>query len=465
MRPGSRIFAVTLLATTIEMVSPARLVGQVPDAAPAPQQTQAPAAGPSANAPVRITLQDALTLARKNEPSYNSAAAAAAIAKEDRTQARNALLPSVNFDTSVLYTQPNSSGEVKYIANNAPREYVSQGNVHQQLDLASVASYRRSAALAAQAKAHAEIVSRGLVVTVTQDYFAVAAAERKLVTAQRTSDEGNKFLQLTKDLETAGEVAHSDVIKAELQATDRHRQLMEAQLQRLKARLDLSVLLFPDASDNFELADDLHANVPLPPLPEFEAQAARENPEIRVALASVQAARQDVSAARSGYLPSISLDYWYGIDATHYATYSPLPPPEMGRVNNLGSSALASLTLPLWNWGTTQSRVRQAEVRRDQAKLELSYAQRQLLAEMRSLYSEAETALNELAGLQRASELSAESLRLTTLRYKNGEATVLEVVDAQTSFAAAHANYQDGALRYRVALANLQTLTGVLPTP
>jgi outer membrane protein TolC len=390
---------------------------------------------------------------------------AAVIAKEDRTQARNALLPSVNFDTSVLYTEPNSLGEVKYIANNAPREYVSQGNVHQQLDLASVASYRRSAALAALAKAHAEIASRGLVVTVTQSYFAVAASEQKLITAQRTSDEGDKFLQLTKDLETAGEVAHSDVIKAELQSQDRHRQLMEAQLQRLKTRLDLSVLLFRDASDNFELADDLHANVPLPPLPEFEAEASRDNPEIRAALASVQAARQDVTAARSGYLPSITLDYWYGIDATHYATYSPLLPPEVGRVNNLGPAALASLTLPLWNWGSTQSRVRQAEIRRDQAKLELTYAQRQLLAEMRSLYSEAETALNELAGLQRASELSAESLRLTTLRYKNGEATVLEVVDAQTSFASAHANYQDGALRYRIALANLQTLTGVLATP
>jgi outer membrane protein len=126
---------------------------------------------------------------------------------------------------------------------------------------------------------------------------------------------------------------------------------------------------------------------------------------------------------------------------------------------------MASLTLPIWNWGATESKVRQAELRRDQTKLELSLAQRKLLAEMRSLYSEAETAINELAGLQRSAELAGDSLRLTTLRYKNGESTVLEVVDAQTTFAAANAAYQDGALRYRVALANLQTLTGVLTTP
>jgi outer membrane protein TolC len=133
--------------------------------------------------------------------------------------------------------------------------------------------------------------------------------------------------------------------------------------------------------------------------------------------------------------------------------------------SNLGSSASATLNIPIWNWGTTQSRVKQAELRRTQSQRELSLTQRKLLAEIQSLYAEADTALNELAGLGRSAELAAESLRLTTLRYKGGEATVLEVVDAQTTNAQSNAAYQDGAVRYRVALANLQTLTGALTTP
>ena len=463
------ISARVVLAGVLLSAPAALHAGQQPDT-PAPQpsasssaaQPQSPPAAP-AGTPLKITLQEALALARKNEPTYHSAVTAAGIAREDRAQSRDALLPSVNFNTSTLYTQPNGAGGVKFIANNTPHEYISQGNVHQQLDLASFASYRRSAALAAAAKARAEVASRGLVVTVMQNYFGVAAAEQKLAVARRTAEEGDKFLQLTKNLETGGEVAHSDVIKAELQMQDRHRQLLEAQLALLNARLNLSVLLFPDFNDNFELADELHANIPLPLRAEFEAQVARENPEIRAALATVQAAGHEVNIARAGYLPSVTVDYWYGIDAARYATYSPNPID--GRIQNLGSSAMASLTLPLWNWGATQSRVRQAELRRDQAKVELSFAQRKLLAEMRSLYSEAETALNELAGLQRSAELAADSLHLTTLRYTDGEATVLEVVDAQTTFATTNAGYQDGALRYRVALANLQTLTGVLTTP
>jgi outer membrane protein TolC len=447
--------------------------GQQPDA-PAPQPEavakQKQAASSSAatpGAPLRLTLQDALALARKNEPTYNSVVTTARVAGETRAQTRDALLPGVNFTTSVIYTQGNRNPAtgVVFIANNGTHEYISQGNVHQLLDLASWENYRSSAALAAAAKAKAEVASRGLVVTVVMNYFAAAAAEKKLDSAARTADAGEKFLQLTLALEKGGEVAHSDVIKADLQAQDRRRQLQEAKLGLLNARLDLAVLLFPDFNDNFEIGEDLHGNVALPLRPDFEAQAAQGNPEIRAALAATQAAAHEVNAARAGYLPTITLDYFYGIDAPQYAVNGSTPGANGIKYSNLGYSAVAALNLPIWNWGATQSRVRAAELQRDQAKRELSFAQRKLLAEMRSLYSEAETALNELAGLQRSAELSEESLRLTTMRYQGGEATVLEVVDAQTTFAQASTAYQDGAVRYRVALANLQTLTGVLTTP
>ncbi|PYU45338.1 MAG: TolC family protein, partial [Acidobacteria bacterium] len=262
----------------------------------------------------------------------------------------------------------------------------------------------------------------------------------------------------TQDLEKGGEVAHSDVIKAELQMQDRRRQLLEAQLGLLNARLDFAVLIFSDFNDNFELAEDLHASVPLPTIAEVQQRAARDNPDLRAALAAVQQAGHDVTGARGGYLPSLSFDYSYGIDAPQFAVNG-------SNGSNLGSSAAATVNIPIWNWGATQSRVKQAELRRTQAQRELSLAQRRLVAEIQSLYAEADTALNELGGLSRSAELSAEGLRLTTLRYKGGEATVLEVVDAQTTFAQANAAYQDGAVRYRVALANLQTLTGVLTTP
>src|SRR5437899_4199073 len=447
---AATLFYGTGMAVAQEAATPASVV-PAKDSQPA-AQTAPPA--------LRLPVQDALARARKNSTQFQSALTEAGLAREDKIQARDALLPSVSYNNEALYTQSNGPGNgVRYIANNAVHEYVSQGNVHETVDLASISSFRRATAAAAVARARAEIASRGLVVSVVHNYFAVAAAQQKLLSAQKAADEGDRFFKLTQDLERGGEVAHSDVIKAELQSQDRRRQLQEAQVGRLNARLDLAVLIFPDFNDNYEVADDLHASIPLPTLGEVQQQAARDNPDIRAALESVRAAGSDVTGARAGYLPSLSLDYWYGIDTPQFAVNGP------NGVSNLGSSVLGTLNIPIWNWGTTQSRIKQAELRRAQAQRELSLAQRKLLAEIKSLYSEAETAMNELGGLSRSAELAEESLRLTTLRYKGGEATVLEVVDAQTTFAQANTAYQDGAVRYRVALANLQTLTGVLTTP
>jgi len=409
--------------------------------------------------PVRLTITDALERARHNSVVYQSAVTDAKLAHEDKKQAVAVLLPSVTYNNSAIYSQGTGvDDQVKFIANNAIREYLSQGNVHEVLDIAGFAEARRAAAIAAAAKARAEIASRGLVVTVVQSYYAAAAAEKKLQAAHRAAEEGERFLKVTTDLEHGGEVAHSDVVKAELQVNDRRRQLGDAKLALLNARLDLAVLIFPTFTDNFELAEDLHAPVELPTSASVEARAARDNPDLRAALEAFHAAGHSVSAARAGYLPSLGLDYFYGIDATRFATRT-------NGVSNLGSSYVATLNIPVWNWGATQSKVKQAELLHDQAEREVSLAQRKLLSELKSLYAETQTAADQLATLQRSAELGAESLRLINLRYKNGESTVLEVVDAQNTATATDAAYQDGAVRYRVALANLQTLTGELTTP
>lgn len=430
--------------------------------------------GPQATASnggtIRLTFQQALDLARKNSTQFQAAVVNAGVVRQDSAQARNNLLPSVTYDNSAIYTQGTGSvaavagaPPVVFIANNAVHEYISQANVHESIDASAFASWRKAAATSAVARAQVEIAARGLVATVAQDYYKVSASQLKLETAKVAADEGDRFFKLTQNLENGGEVAHADVIKAELQMRDRHRQLQEAQLALLNARLDLAVLIFPNFNDNFETADDIHAPAPLPTLEEIQLRGTKDNPDLRAALEAVRETRFDVFSARAGYLPALTFDYFYGIDAPNFGVNSTTMNGQ--KFSNLGSSAVVTLNIPIWNWGTTQSKVKQAELKRDQAKRELSLAQRKLTAEIQSLYSEANTALSELEDLKRSGELASDSLRLTTLRYQNGEATVLEVVDAQTTFATANSAYQDGALRYRVALASLQTLTGVPTNP
>src|SRR5260370_22441294 len=248
--------------------------------APARDAQQAiPATPPT----LRVTLEDALARARKNSTQFQAAQTDAAIARQDRYQAGAALLPSVSYNNQAISTQL-SNNNPRFIANNGAHEYLSQANVHESIDLVSISAFRRASAASALAKARAEIASRGMVVTVVQNYYALAAAQLKLEAAKKNGDEGDRFLKLTQDLEKGGEVAHSDAIKAELQMQCRHRQLLEAQLGLLNARLDFAVLIFPDFNDNFELAEDLHASVPLPPLPELPHHPSLPNPKLRATL-------------------------------------------------------------------------------------------------------------------------------------------------------------------------------------
>jgi outer membrane protein len=114
----------------------------------------------------------------------------------------------------------------------------------------------------------------------------------------------------------------------------------------------------------------------------------------------------------------------------------------------------------VWNWGASRSKVKQADLQRDQAKVELSFAQRKAAADLKTFYNEAQTSRSEMESLRQSADLASESLRLTNLRYQAGEATVLEVVDAQNTLTLSQNALGDGEERFRVALANLETLTG-----
>src|SRR5581483_10606099 len=207
---------------------------------------QAHANPPSASsAPVTLTIADALQRARTNNIEFQSAMVEAAIARQDKTAARAALLPSVKYNAHYIYTQGNGTPAGIFVANNGVHEYLSQGNAHQEIGVAPLAEYSRASAAEALARARAEVATRGLVTTVVQRYYGLIASERKYASAQNAAAEARRFLKISQDQERGGEVAHSDVIKAQLQYNDRQKDLLEAQLNMRKARLDLAVLLFP----------------------------------------------------------------------------------------------------------------------------------------------------------------------------------------------------------------------------
>ena len=413
------------------------------------------AAQTPADQPLKINLQDALARARANSPIFQSANINALLAHEDRVQARAGLLPSVNYFNQFIYTQPNGTPSGVFVANDGVHIYNSQGLVHGDIYAPGKrADYQRTIAAEALARAKADVAARGLVAAVVQGYYTLVASARKLANAQQSLREAQQVVDITTKQEQGGEAAHADVVKAQIQLEQRQRDTQEAQLAVDRSRIGLAVVIFPDFRQDFTVEDDLQNSPTLPAFNEVEALAAKNNPDIRAAQAAVQQEKFGVASARSAFLPSLSFDYFYGIDANQFAHYN------RNHQNNLGSVAQAQLTIPVWNWGATRSKLKQAQLHLQQAKLDLTFTQRQLLGNLNTFFQEAQAARSQTDSLRHSADLSSDSLRLTLLRYQAGEASVLEVVDAQSTLAVARNAYDDGLVRYRVALAELQTLTG-----
>jgi outer membrane protein TolC len=434
------------------------------------ESTQSPTTAPQGVASVHITLDEAILRARNNEPAFAAAVAASRVSSLDRSIARASLLPNVTYHNQFIYTQPangatgsnNASTDSpsigsapRFIANNAVHEYTSQGIISETVGLQQITAVSRAAAAAAVAAAELEIARRGLVSAVVGLFYSSLAADRKLIVAQRASQEASSFTALTELRENAREAAHADVVKAQLQQQQRERDLADAALQVQKTRLELGVLLFPDPRSPFTLAVS-PVPAPLASRTEVETAATRSNPELQSAMSSLRVSSLDVSSARAAYLPNLGLNFAYGIDAAQFAVNG------SDGVRNLGYSATATLDIPVWDWLSTQHKVRQAQILRDAVKTTLTATQRRLIAQLDEFYAEASVARDQLQSLQVSAQTARESLRLTHLRYTAGEATVLEVVDAQNSLTNAELAREDGTVRYETALANLQILTGTI---
>lgn len=405
--------------------------------------------------PLRLTLQDALLRAEKYSPQTLTANLSALVAREDAVQAKAALLPQVNAISQFIYTQPNGTGSGVFVPNDGPRIYNDQAYFHADIfNPAKRADWFKAQAAEAAARARIGLAARGLIATVTQNYYAMAVAARKLKNAELALNDAQSFVDVTDKLEKGGEAARSDTVKARLTLNDRRRDLQEAQLTLDKARIGFAVLLFPDYQTNFTVVDDLDDLAKLPGYDEIQKLAGNNSPDIRAAQATITQQEFELKSAHADMLPTLSMDYWFGISANQFAIRNP------DGQNLLGSVVAAQVTVPVWTWGATRSRIRQAEYKLQQAKNDLSFTQRNLLSELDSFYKEAALARGQLTLLRESVDLAKQSLDLTLLRYQAGEVTVLEVVDAQSSARDARNALDDALARYRMAVGNLQTLTG-----
>jgi outer membrane protein TolC len=414
--------------------------------------------------PQVVTLADALQRARQNEPAFLAAAADAASATQDRVQARAGLLPSISNSTQFIGNSASPGlATGRFVSMDGVQMYREWLVAHQEISASTFtgAPLLKARASEAAAQARLEIAQRGLVVTVTRLYYAFVSAQRKYATAQQSAQGAQRFFQIAQQQERLGQVARADVVKAEILARQQQQAFDESSLAMDDARLALAVLIFPLFNENFSVVDDMQGAPVLPPFNDVRMMAERNNPDLRAASELLRAAGEDTRLAKNAFYPNVFVEAVYGIEANAFALHSePAADRALGNLPNLGYAITANLTVPLWDWGSLRAKLHQSEIRQRQAAATLSQTQRQVVSNLYSMFNEALTARAAVDSLRRVADLAAESLRLTTLRYQAGESTALEMVDATNTFVQARNAADDAEARYRLAIAQLQTLTG-----
>jgi outer membrane protein TolC len=415
---------------------------------------------PSVSNLTPLTLEEALRLANAQASSFQAAALNERIAAEDVKQAQAAFLPKVSAPLSYLYTSPalgqppGTPRAPSFLANNGISEYQAYVNVSGDIDIAGRlrATLAKNRALLAAAHAGTDVAKRALAQAVLEAYYGLA-----LAAAQRQAAEGNlaaaeEFERITALLLSGGEVAPVDLTRAQLQTISRRDELERARVNEEIAAGSLRVLVGYDFNTPISTTD-LALAIPLnSEFQQFPANDVSRRPEFTQLEAQLRAARQEVKIARADRLPALSYSVLGGFDTDS------LRPPRLRE--HTGVSAAISLTIPIFDWGATRSRERQARLRVQVAETEQTQAVRGFTQQYYAARAQAANAAARIS-LAREGVLKAEdNLAASIARYRAGEAQVIEVTDAQTTLVTQRTALYQAIFDYQTALGRLKQATG-----
>jgi outer membrane protein len=408
----------------------------------------------------QLSIDEALRLANAQASTFQSAVINERIAEEDVRQARAAFLPKVSTPLSYIYTSPALGlppGEPRapsFISADAIGVTDALVNVAGDFDIAGRlrASLARNRALLAAAHAGTDVARRALAQAVIEAYYGLALAD-----VQRRAAEGNlaaaeEFERVTSLLLSGGEVASVDLTRAHLQTLARRDELERARANEEVAAGALRVFVGYEFSRPITTTD-LSLELPIDSAyRDFKAEDVSRRPEFVQLEQQLRAARQEIRIARADLLPSLSYSINGGFETDS------LKAPRLKE--HSGVSAAISFSIPIFDWGATRSRERQARLRVDLAENERTIALRGFTQQFYAARAQVETATARIALAREGVGKAQDNVAASIARYRAGEAQIVEVTDAQTTLVEQRNALYQAIFDYQTALARLKQATG-----
>jgi outer membrane protein len=419
--------------------------------------------------------------ALQNDPQLREAEANRLAALESKPQALSALLPQLSANgTANKERDAGSSNQVESVQiAGSPTIYESfpfDGRIttithHYGVDLKqnlfrwqNWVALKQADSQVAQAEADYQAAQQDLIARVAQRYFDVLAAEDDLDAQQGNLASVNHQLDQAEKRYEVGLVAVTDVQEARA-AHDSGAAAVIASKRQLASTQELLREITGDMFDNlarpiepFELAN---------PDPSSEDRwvemALQQNLSLVSSRLAADIARENVSSARGGHLPTLDLvasrykatsdGNYTNADGTPYGSTS------LDQYQNIIG---LQFTIPLYSGGMVSSQVRQAVYQHRAAKERLERVARQTEHDARDAYLGVLSEISRVKALRRAVESNATALNATEAGYEAGTRTAVDVLASRRLWIQAQTDYSRSRYDYMNNVLKLQQAAGIL---
>ena len=400
----------------------------------------------AASAPAQtdtLSIQQAVFQAQENNRAITISRIGMRTSESKVREVKASRLPFLNFHTHLLHAPENGYNEI--VTNGG--EFGLQLETGMPLYDGGIRSAQLDQALNDQDRSGVNLKKSAAEIgyAVRTAYYGVLAAKEELRIRRETVGRLEEYLSFLNQLRAGGSASQSDVLKAQVDLNNARIGVDQAFQSLRKVKFELLNAMgssFDRTVDVVDPAPEDTSGVP--------AIAIENNPDVQLLEHEKASATHDITIARAERLPTLTVAGDIGVLG--------VTPREFRQ--DMGYSVLLTLELPLFNWGSTASRIEQKELAWDMLEAEVQLQKRELEAQWRVLLGDLEVSRKNL--VNHASNIAdAEKNYLAAKsRFAGGSGSNLEVLEAQRLLVEAKLNYNETLLRLRTDLAMALKLSG-----
>ena len=424
-----------------------------------------------------LTLAQAIATAMEHNREIGAAEARSAAAEAQLDEARSLRLPRVDI-TGVaqstdhpVYVFSNLLGQESFGAESFAVDELNDPdpltNWKTQVDVTQplwTGGRLRHGIAAAEAgrdaeRASQEATRQHVVHQVIERYTAAVLARRELEVAREALATAGAHVQLVGDLHRGGLVVESDLLQAQVRASEIEEMVIRAEsgVEVSAAALNLAMgrpldeaMRLPatlDVDPSLEVGETLGED----DLDALLDQAAAKRPDLRSARGHGDAAEAVARQARAERLPEVGLQAHWEANAEDF----------IGRDGD-GYSVSVALTYRLFDGGARRARLERARRQLDEARERQDLLAQGVALEVHQAFHELRAATQRLDQARRGVRLAERSLAIVKDRYREGLTILPELLDAETARTRARLREVAARRDVRLGRASLDLATGNL---